>query len=43
VNGQGLVLKLAIKINLALQMLAFAEGLVLPNALVSTEHGGSRL
>jgi 3-hydroxyisobutyrate dehydrogenase-like beta-hydroxyacid dehydrogenase len=43
VNGQGLVLKLAIKINLALQMLAFAEGLVLPNALVSTENGRSRL
>ena len=28
-NGQGLVLKLAINISLAVQMLAFAEGLVL--------------
>jgi 3-hydroxyisobutyrate dehydrogenase-like beta-hydroxyacid dehydrogenase len=28
-NGQGLVLKLAININLAVQMLAFAEGLLL--------------
>jgi 3-hydroxyisobutyrate dehydrogenase len=33
-NGQGLVLKLAIKISLAVQMLAFAEGLVL------AERGG---
>jgi 3-hydroxyisobutyrate dehydrogenase-like beta-hydroxyacid dehydrogenase len=28
-NGQGLVLKLAINISLAVQMLAFAEGLLL--------------
>ncbi len=33
-NGQGLVLKLAINISLAVQMLAFAEGLVL------AEHAG---
>jgi 3-hydroxyisobutyrate dehydrogenase-like beta-hydroxyacid dehydrogenase len=34
-NGQGLVLKLAINISLAVQMLAFAEGLLL------TERAGS--
>ena len=33
-NGQGLLLKLAINISLAVQMLAFSEGLLL------AEHGG---
>jgi 3-hydroxyisobutyrate dehydrogenase-like beta-hydroxyacid dehydrogenase len=38
-NGQGLVLKLAINISLAVQMLAFAEGLVLAErAGIDREH-----
>ncbi len=41
-NGQGLVLKLAINISLAVQMLAFAEGFCSPNARASTANGRSR-
>ena len=35
-NGQGLVLKLAINISLAVQMLAFSEGLLLAERDAST-------
>ena len=41
-NGQGLVLKLAINISLAVQMLAFSEGLCWPNAPASTASSRSR-
>ena len=42
-NGQGLVLKLAINISLAVQMLAFAEGLLLAErAGHRTANGRSR-
>ena len=40
-NGQGLVLKLAINISLAVQMLAFAEGLLLAERAGSTASSPS--
>ena len=41
-NGQGLVLKLAINISLAVQMLAFAEGLLLAERAGSTASSPSK-
>ena len=41
-NGQGLVLKLAINISLAVQMLAFAEGLLLAERTASTPPSPAR-
>ena len=41
-NGQGLVLKLAINISLAVQMIAFCEGSCSPSAPASTASSPSR-